>query len=221
MERRDPETTIREKYAQMKAVLTERTRRGWAATEVQVLGHGGQSLVARATGLSLSARQGGKRELAHGLTRAEARGAASRLRRAGGGRRRLTEKEPEVGHVLEALVEPRARGDPCVNLRGRCKSTRHLAHAWGVRGDQISQDKVVELLAELGGPSKNGGREWQRHPQPPRVQGHDVPDPARGKAIPYGGSAQYCSAHSLLGGAVRCRRSIGMSTSVVLAHPLR
>jgi hypothetical protein len=236
MERSDPEATIREKYERLKAVLNERTRRVWAATEAQVLGHGGQSLVARATGISLSAIQVGKRELVHGLTRADERTEASRVRRAGGGRRRLTEKEPKLRQALEALVEPMTRGDPCSSLRWTCKSTRHLAQALGACGYQISHDKVAELLAEMGyslqanrkteegtthpdrnaqfeyiaaqvaafqhrgapvvsvdtkkkewgGNYKNGGREWQRHKQPARVQVHDFPDPALGKAIPYG-----------------------------------
>ena len=39
---------------------------------------------------------------------------------------------------------------------------------------------------ELVGPFKNGGREWQPRGQPEQVNVHDFPDPARGKAIPYG-----------------------------------
>jgi hypothetical protein len=39
---------------------------------------------------------------------------------------------------------------------------------------------------ELVGAFKNGGREWQPTGQPERVQVHDFPDPAAGKAIPDG-----------------------------------
>jgi transposase len=39
---------------------------------------------------------------------------------------------------------------------------------------------------ELVGAFKNGGREWQPAGQPERVRVHDFPDPALGKAIPYG-----------------------------------
>jgi transposase len=39
---------------------------------------------------------------------------------------------------------------------------------------------------ELVGAFKNGGREWQPQGQPERVNVHDFPDPALGKAIPYG-----------------------------------
>jgi len=39
---------------------------------------------------------------------------------------------------------------------------------------------------ELVGAFKNGGREWQPKGAPERVNVHDFPDPAVGKAIPYG-----------------------------------
>jgi transposase len=39
---------------------------------------------------------------------------------------------------------------------------------------------------ELIGQFRNGGREWQPQGQPEEVQGHDFPDKALGKVIPYG-----------------------------------
>jgi len=39
---------------------------------------------------------------------------------------------------------------------------------------------------ELVGQFRNGGREWHPHGQPEVVQGHDFPDAALGKVIPYG-----------------------------------
>ena len=39
---------------------------------------------------------------------------------------------------------------------------------------------------ELIGQFRNGGREWQPQGQPEAVQGHDFPDKALGKVIPYG-----------------------------------
>jgi len=44
--------TIRKKYERVAGVLDERGRRVWAAAEAEALGYGGQSLVARATGMS-------------------------------------------------------------------------------------------------------------------------------------------------------------------------
>ena len=48
----DIESLIREKFMALEAVLNERSRRLWAATEAKALGYGGQTLVAKATGMS-------------------------------------------------------------------------------------------------------------------------------------------------------------------------
>jgi len=42
---------IRQKSRMLRHSLDERSRRLWAAAEAQALGHGGASLVARATGI--------------------------------------------------------------------------------------------------------------------------------------------------------------------------
>lgn len=43
---------IRKKYERLSGVLDERSRRVWASAEAEALGYGGQSIVAKATGLS-------------------------------------------------------------------------------------------------------------------------------------------------------------------------
>ena len=44
--------TIRKKFERVSTVLDERGRRVWALAEAEALGYGGQSIVAKATGLS-------------------------------------------------------------------------------------------------------------------------------------------------------------------------
>ena len=46
--------------------MDERTRRLWAATEAKAIGHGGQTVVAQATGMSRSTLHLGLRELGQG-----------------------------------------------------------------------------------------------------------------------------------------------------------
>jgi hypothetical protein len=58
--------TLRAKHAALSPVLTERSRRVWAATEAQAIGYGGITLVARATGIAASTIQRGLRELVAG-----------------------------------------------------------------------------------------------------------------------------------------------------------
>lgn len=55
------------------------------------------------------------------------RGGPWRVRRRGGGRKRIEAKVPEVIAAWEALVDPLARGDPESLLRWTSKSTYKLA----------------------------------------------------------------------------------------------
>jgi hypothetical protein len=210
--------------------LDERQRRLLAAAEARVLGHGGVSLVAQASGLSRTTIHKALEELdTEPLP-------AGRVRQPGGGRKRLRDQDPALLLALEQLIDPTTRGDPMSPLRWTCKSTRQLALALTAQGHAISHTVVSELLQHLGyslqanaktiegkqhpdrdaqfqylnrltkrqlrrkcpaisvdakkkelvGRYKNGGHEWQPQGEPERVGTHDFPNPAVGKAIPYG-----------------------------------
>ena len=73
-----------------------------------------------------------------------------RVRRPGGGRPRLAEKDPTLLSDLDSLVEPEARGDPMCPLRWTCKSTAQLADALIAMGHQVSPDTVGRLLHAAG-----------------------------------------------------------------------
>src|SRR5262245_5156984 len=136
--------------AQFKAlgpILTEQGRRRWAATEAMVLGRGGVSLVARATGLSRPTIDAGIRELPGEQAAIPGRG-QGRSRRAGGGRKRPVEHDPTLLTDLEALVEPTTRGDPPSPLGWTCKSVRRLAEELPAQGHQVSPQVVGNRLHE-------------------------------------------------------------------------
>jgi len=145
MERKEL-NAIRKKYRAVRSVLDERGRRVWAGAEARSLGHGGISLVARATGLSRSTIHAGIRGLENGQEKALAVG---RSRKAGGGRKPLTYHTPELLTALENLVEPTTRGDPESPLRWTCKSTRHLARELQRQGFSIGDRKVAGLLHQM------------------------------------------------------------------------
>jgi len=137
--------TLRAKHAALSPVLTERSRRVWAATEAQAIGYGGITQVTRATGIAASTIQRGLRELASGDTLP-----STRSRKAGGGRKRATERDATLLRDLDALVEPTAPGDPDSPLRWTCLSARTLAVALEGLGHHISHTVVAELLHGLG-----------------------------------------------------------------------
>ena len=72
-----------------------------------------------------------------------------RVRAAGGGRKKVTDTDPQLLADLERLVAPATRGDPRSPLRWTTKSTRTLARALGDMGHVVSHTRVGELLHEL------------------------------------------------------------------------
>src|SRR5205807_1462700 len=73
-----------------------------------------------------------------------------RIRRPGGGRKPLTELDPDLVSALEALVEPVTRGDPESPLRWTCKSTRRLAVELTGQHHPVSPRTVATLLIGAG-----------------------------------------------------------------------
>ena len=139
--------TVRRKYVGLSGVLTERSRRLWAATEAMALGHGGIALVERATGVSRSTIARGIQEVSLG---GSGELPAERTRRPGGGRKSAKAKDPTLLDDLDALVEPMTLGDPDSPLRWTSKSTRHLADELGEMGHDVSHRLVGEILRGIG-----------------------------------------------------------------------
>lgn len=146
----DATQVIEEKFRALSGRLDEATLRLWAAVEARALGHGGVSTVASAVGLSRTTIYAGLRELAMAPGGGEpVTVRMSRVWAKGGGRKRLTVKDPTLLRDLDALVEPTTRGDPQSPLRWTCKSTPRLAKEWVAQGHPVSQRTVCDLLAQL------------------------------------------------------------------------
>jgi len=140
----EAERAIRIKYRALVPAMDERHRRWWAGTEARALGRGGIAVVVRATGLARNTIVRGLAELAQRKTLA-----LSRVRQAGGGRKRTTVLLPGLTTALEALVDPVTRGDPESPLRWTCKSTRRLAAELTRHGYAVSHTLVTGLLHDL------------------------------------------------------------------------
>ncbi len=108
-------------------------------------GYGGVTAVSAATGLARSTIDRGIAEIESGGDCGE-----GRVRRVGGGRRKLGERDASLIDDLTALVEPATRGDPQRPLLWTSKSLRHLAAALVDRGHRVSHETVAVLLRELG-----------------------------------------------------------------------
>lgn len=143
-------TMIEAKYRILSRRLNEATLRLWAATEANSIGHGGISLVARATGISRTTIHSGLSELKSAVPLSAEHVKQGRVRAAGGGRKKLVEKDPRLLAALDALVDPVTRGDPMSPLRWTCKSTHRLSEELKRQGHQIGQRTVCELLSLAG-----------------------------------------------------------------------
>ena len=137
---------ITTKYKQLEGVLNERSRRVWAASEAMAIGHGGISRVMKATGLSRNA-------IKHGISDLNGESAPNeltgRVRRKGGGRKKLEDLDGSLLKELDALISPETRGDPESPLRWTTKSTRKLSNELKERGFSVSHEKVAQLLNSL------------------------------------------------------------------------
>jgi hypothetical protein len=100
------EGAIRQRWEAIGSKLDERGRRLFAACEVRSAGWGGLALVSKITGLARSTINRGEDDLD-----AEAL-AKGRVRRAGGGRRAVSETDSGLVPALKRLVDPATLGDP-------------------------------------------------------------------------------------------------------------
>ena len=132
--------TVKEQYAVMGATLDERQWRVFLATEALKAGEGGISRVAR---LSMADRK----TVRKGIVELKDPPPLGRVRREGGGRKKITEKDPTLIEDIESLVEP--KGDPMSLGRWTTKSVAHLAFALEKKRHRIKKSALAEVLASL------------------------------------------------------------------------
>jgi hypothetical protein len=143
-------------------VLDEKSRRLVLGAVARAAGDGGISAVAKATGASWQTVADGAAELAAGDT-----APPGRVRRPGGGRKRLTETDPGLAGALEALIKDAMRGDPQSPLVWTTRSAEHLAGQLTAQGHRCSDSTVLRMLARAGYTQQSNSRaqEGRRHPE--------------------------------------------------------
>lgn len=142
MTREETIQTIQTKYRGLSPLLNERTRRYWSATEATALGRGGITLVSRAVKIDPKTIRSGIAELKSQNEIA----CPDRIRKSGAGRKKLTEKDPELLKRLDTLIEPETRGDPESPLRWILASTATIAKMLTALGHKVSSRTIGSLL---------------------------------------------------------------------------
>ena len=143
-------------------VLDEKARRLVLGAVARAAGDGGIGAVAKAAGASWQTVADGAAELA-----AEDVAPPGRVRRPGGGRKRLAETDPGLAGALETLVKDAMRGDPESPLVWTTRSAEHLAGQLTAQGHRCSDSTVLRMLKRAGYTQQSGSRaqEGRRHPE--------------------------------------------------------
>lgn len=140
------EKNIRDRYTAIKPFLyNEQQRRVYAASEARVIGYGGISIISKITGIDREAISRGIKEIEDSESID-----FSRVRRIGGGRKRIEEIDPSIKDDLQKLLDDSTCGTPESPLKWTKKSLHNLEAELQKMGHNISHTTVHNLLKELG-----------------------------------------------------------------------
>ena len=141
--------------------LDERSRRLVLGAVARAAGDGGVTAVAKAAGASWQTVADGTAELASGDD-----AGPGRVRRAGGGRKKLEEHDPLLVPALRDLVEASTRGDPMSLITWTTLSVRDIAAGLTRAGHRCAKNAVLRMLHAEGFSTQGNSRaiEGKRHP---------------------------------------------------------
>ncbi len=124
--------------------MNELQRRVVAGAMAEMLGRGGKTAVAAASGMSRNTVIKAVAEVVAGIEPSD------RLRAIGGGDKPIFDKQPGLLEALDELVNPETRGNPMSLLRWTAKSSTNLAEDLVRQGFDVSARTVLRLLHRLG-----------------------------------------------------------------------
>lgn len=136
--------TVQDRYSFMKLELNEIQWRHFLATEALRIGHGGINQVMEATGVSWQTIKNGIEEIERGKLYHP----GGRIRKEGGGRKKLSYASPELPDIVEKTADP--KGDPMRTVRWTTYSLVHIAGVVKQLGHTISPMSVYRILKAKG-----------------------------------------------------------------------
>jgi len=141
--------------------LDERSRRLVLGAVARAAGDGGIGAVATATGASWQTVANGAGELASGQD-----AGPGRVRRPGGGRKKLEEHDPQLTAALRELLEASTRGDPMSLITWTTLSVRGVAAELTAAGHPCGKNAVLRILHAEGFSTQGNSRtvEGRQHP---------------------------------------------------------
>ena len=149
--------------------LNELQRRQLQGSIADALGHGGIAYVKSITGTARNTIHHGIEDL-NGNTEAETserQATTSGIRKPGGGRKKESEKHPELYQEIEEIIDPETYGNPMKPLRWTTLSLRKIAEELLKKGYKVSQNIVSRALEALGYSKQQNQKMYQvgnQHP---------------------------------------------------------
>jgi hypothetical protein len=139
------ESSVDDIFLKVLGTLNEAQSRWYVGREALACGRGGISAMERLTGMSRPTILKGIREL-----RTQRTLESERVRRPGGGRKRVEQSDPGFEAALEAIMEENTAGDPMSLLRWTHKSTARIAEELTRQGHPASDETVRRRFRETG-----------------------------------------------------------------------
>lgn len=141
----------------MMPLLDERQRRLFLGSLSKYIGHGGGKLLSDITGVSAQTISAGRKEaeaLEKDPTAKKQHLYENRSRSPGGGRKKLSEKYPELVPNLFQIME----GGPDHGAEWTFHTTEEIASLLSKKGFDVSHDSIRNLFSELGFSLRKGKR---------------------------------------------------------------
>ncbi len=122
--------------------VDEQKRRQIAGLLSTQIGFGGDTSLSEITGIHVDTIRLGREELKDGLSGCP----KDRVRKKGGGSKKVEEKNPEIEKALDEIVENNVAGDPCSSKKWVRLAAREISKRLKKKGFRVSANTVVRLL---------------------------------------------------------------------------
>lgn len=135
------------RWLKVLGTLNERQARLFVAQKALEQGRGGISRLARLSGMSRPTIMKGIAELSG---RGPLPSEEARIRRPGGGRKRIEEADSTIAEEIKRILEESTAGDPMSSLKWTSRSTRAIADELTQKGHRVSAVTVGRCLRAMG-----------------------------------------------------------------------
>jgi len=141
----ETDNVIKKRIETVLPMLNELQRRIYLSAEAQSIGWGGKSRIAQLSSVT-------RRTIAKGENDSFVKEEATknRIRKEGGGRKKVVDHQPEILQAIEDIVSPHTMGNPMNPLIWTSKSIRKISTELLVLGFKVCHEVVRQCLIELG-----------------------------------------------------------------------